>query len=562
MSELPLGWIETEIGNLCELYNGRAFKKTEWTNHGIPIIRIQNLNNSSAMFNYYSGDVDPRNEVVPGNLLFAWSGTPGTSFGAHEWNGVRGALNQHIYKIDFDENKICKSFFRYAINQKLSELIENAQGAVGLRHVTKSTFTNTKIAFPPLNEQIRIANKLDSLLAKVDAAQARLEKIPTLLKRFRQSVLAAATSGELTREWRGENEIQEWSIVPLIDLVESKPRNGFSPKGVDYETPIKNLTLSAVTKGHFLPDCFKFVDIEVSEDSHLWVKNGDILIQRANSIEYVGVSALYEGESDQYIYPDLMMKCRANDKVVPKYLHYSLLSESVRKYFRDNATGTTGNMPKINQVVVSNAPINTPPIHEQLEIVHRVESLFDLVAVVEKQYQDAKNRIDRVTQSLLSKAFRGELVEQDSNDEPASVLLDRISKGESEGKEKKISLKTSSKKSEVTRSSLELDSVVNSVGIEMDLEVADLKETETPNLDRPREKNRRIVDKALMNLKGMSFTVDQFLSVSGFAGSKDEFKYLLMNLLKGIPGVSDPLLEIEAWDKSTGDYKLSVKDSK
>ncbi len=82
-----------------------------------------------------------------GDLLFAWSGTPGTSFGAHVWYGESAALNQHIFKIEFDDKEVDRRFLRYAINQKLEELIGSAQGGVGLRHVTKGTFEKLLLRF-------------------------------------------------------------------------------------------------------------------------------------------------------------------------------------------------------------------------------------------------------------------------------------------------------------------------------------------------------------------------------------------------------------------------------
>ena len=101
--ELPVGWVEVPIGELCDLRNGRAFKPVEWSDTGIPIVRIQNLNNSSAKFNNYQGQVDAKHLLSGGELLFAWSGTPGTSFGAHIWDGGEAALNQHIFRVDFDD---------------------------------------------------------------------------------------------------------------------------------------------------------------------------------------------------------------------------------------------------------------------------------------------------------------------------------------------------------------------------------------------------------------------------------------------------------------------------
>src|SRR5262249_26805694 len=142
-----------------------------------------------------------------GELLFAWSGTPGTSFGAHVWRGGEAVLNQHIFRVDFDEATLDKRFFRYAINQKLDELIDIAHGGVGLRHVTKGMFERTLVAVPPLNEQKRIADKLDTILEQVNSCCERLDRVPAILKRFRQAVLAAATSGMLTEKWREESTI-------------------------------------------------------------------------------------------------------------------------------------------------------------------------------------------------------------------------------------------------------------------------------------------------------------------------------------------------------------------
>lgn len=102
MSELPTGWRSVPIGHLCDLKNGRAFKPTEWVGNGVPIVRIQNLNNPKAQFNHFAGPIGEGHKLIGGELLFAWSGTPGTSFGAHVWRGGQAVLNQHIFRVDFD----------------------------------------------------------------------------------------------------------------------------------------------------------------------------------------------------------------------------------------------------------------------------------------------------------------------------------------------------------------------------------------------------------------------------------------------------------------------------
>ncbi|MGS0695946.1 restriction endonuclease subunit S [Shewanella sp. 0m-4] len=439
MSELPKGWVKVTYDDVATytdyVANGSfaALKENVIQSHDEDYAILVRLKDETkkwhGAFKYITEESYKflsKSSLIPGDLFLANVGAPGRTFLVPDLkkpmtiapNGIRvrakGASN----------NRYLNYYIKSPIGQEgLKEITGgNAQQKFNKTHLKKSS-----VLLAPLNEQIRIVDKLDLILAKVDQAQACLEKIPSILKRFRQSVLTAATSGELTSEWREDNCIVEpWSTVKLLDVVISKPRNGKSPRGVDYDTGIRNLTLSATTLGYFVEDKYKFVDLDVSPDSHLWLKNDDILIQRANSIEYVGVSAIYKGKDDRYIYPDLIMKCRANEKILPNFLYFCLSSELVRRYFRANATGTTGNMPKINQSVVSNAPINFPTLYEQQEVVRRVELLLAKAVLIEKQYLTAKKRFDRLTPSILAKAFRGELVEQDPNDEPASLLLERI----------------------------------------------------------------------------------------------------------------------------------------
>jgi type I restriction enzyme S subunit len=148
------------IGSICELINGRAFKPTDWTEDGLPIVRIQNLNNPIAKFNRFSGEVRSRFLIDSGVLLFAWSGTPGTSFGAHIWEGGPAVLNQHIFNVVFDDTRVDRDYLRFAMNHKVADLITQAHGGVGLQHVTKGMVENTEILLPSLTEQRRIVDLL------------------------------------------------------------------------------------------------------------------------------------------------------------------------------------------------------------------------------------------------------------------------------------------------------------------------------------------------------------------------------------------------------------------
>jgi type I restriction enzyme S subunit len=202
---LPEGWVHAQVNDLMCLVNGFPFKPTQWGKTGLPIIRIQNLNNQDAAFNYCSEDIPARFRVKRGDLLFAWSGTPGTSFGAHIWEGGDAWLNQHIFRAEFNQALIDKQFLRHAINQNLDDYIHQAHGGAGLAHITKGKFESSFILLPPLIEQQRIVAKVEALLGEVKAARQRLAKVPAILKRFRQTVLAAAFSGRLSVDWREAN---------------------------------------------------------------------------------------------------------------------------------------------------------------------------------------------------------------------------------------------------------------------------------------------------------------------------------------------------------------------
>ena len=192
MNALPKGWVWARVGDICEAVNGRAFKPSEWMDIGIPIIRIQNLKDPFTQFNYYQGQIDSKFHVNEGDLLFAWSGTPGTSFGAHLWAGPMALLNQHIFNIHFDRSEISPRYLKEVLNQNISEYVRQAQGGVGLGHITKPKFNDSVIPLPPLAEQRSIVAEIETQFTRLDASVAALRRAQANLKRYRASVLKDA----------------------------------------------------------------------------------------------------------------------------------------------------------------------------------------------------------------------------------------------------------------------------------------------------------------------------------------------------------------------------------
>ena len=199
--DIPDSWEWVRVRNCTELFNGRAFKPSDWTVMGLPIVRIQNLNDEKAPFNYYDKSVDEDVHLYGGELLFAWSGTPGTSFGAHIWRDQEAVLNQHIFKLLFDENALFKPYYMYALNQRVGSLIKAAHGSAGLQHVTRGVFESTLIPLPPFAEQIRIVEKLNVLFPIVDHYSSAYDNLNNLQSAFpealKKSILQEAVQGKL-----------------------------------------------------------------------------------------------------------------------------------------------------------------------------------------------------------------------------------------------------------------------------------------------------------------------------------------------------------------------------
>ena len=199
--ELPEGWAWARIGTITELVNGKAFKPSDWTSTGLPIVRIQNLNDPNSPYNRYDGDCDSKFLLYGGELLFAWSGTPGTSFGAHVWSGGKALLNQHIFNVKFSEQNLDINYLKLSINRSVLSLIGLAHGSAGLQHVTKGTFESTLIPLPPLAEQRHIVERVGELTPLVEEygelEDARGALDAALPGRLRKSVLQLAVQGGL-----------------------------------------------------------------------------------------------------------------------------------------------------------------------------------------------------------------------------------------------------------------------------------------------------------------------------------------------------------------------------
>lgn len=329
-------------------------------------------------------------------------------------NGI-GAGSSEFYVLR-PRNRSISSRYIFALlktREFMQEGAANMTGAVGLRRVPKAFVENFIVPLPSESEQKIIADKLDTLLAQVDSTKARLEQIPQILKRFRQAVLAAAVSGKLTEEWRISNGLKHWETQKIGNIV-SQIESGKSLKCL--ETPPQEheygiVKISAVTWGEYNENESKTLPNKKYFIENRRVNDGDFLVSRANTLELLGAPVIVHKATKNLMLSDKVLRLVMENEH-KQWLSIFLRSSSGRKEIESRSTGNQLSMRNIGQKSLLDIDLPKPPIEEQHEIVRRVEKLFIYADTIEKQVQNALERVKNLTQSILAKAFRGELTAQ------------------------------------------------------------------------------------------------------------------------------------------------------
>jgi type I restriction enzyme S subunit len=418
--KIPSGWNIVKLGEIAKYINGKAFKPTEWSKEGLPIIRIQNLNRAKSEFNYCNFIVADKYYVNKGDLLFAWSGTPDTSFGAHIWLGGRAVLNQHIFRIIVDEKEITKRYYLYALNHKVKEFVSKSHGTAGLAHITKNKFEESTIALPPVPEQHRIVAKIEELFSSLDKGIESLKTAQQQLKVYRQAVLKWAFEGKLTNKNVAEGELpKSWQFKKIYELgrIETgttpskKNPNFYSDKYPFYKPTDLNAGNNVVSSTDGL--------------SELGIKEARFVPAATTLVTCIGATIgktgfiKKGGGFNQQINAIIPLK-----EINPKFIFYQAIGPDFQKQIQKNASATT--LPILNKGKFENLIMVHCLPEEQHAIVAEIESRLSVCDKIEESIEQSLRESESLRQSILKKAFEGKLVPQDPNDEPASKLLERI----------------------------------------------------------------------------------------------------------------------------------------
>jgi type I restriction enzyme S subunit len=434
--ELPISWIETNLDTIVFQKKGKKplrLEPVEFKN-SVPYLDIHAL--EKGIYRQYA-DISSSNIMDEDMIAIVWDGARSGWVSKGKFGAI-GSTLAALKPINVDINYVF-----YYLQSNFSLINTNPRG-IGIPHVDPTLLWNLRVPLPPLPEQQRIVAKLDTLFGHLDTLKTRLDRIPQLLKDFRQKVLTQAVTGKLTEEWRERRELEEWKMKTLGEFVIKiqAGKNFNCPEYPVTEDTVGLVKISAVTWGKFDPNETKTVLDKSKIFPELFIKKGDFLMSRANTLELVGASLIVDEIKFKIMLSDKIWRVTFKEEIDKRYVNFFLKSSIGRNEIESRATGNQLSMRNISHDSFKKIDFNYPPPEEQQEIVRRVESLFAKADQIEASYQKLKAKIEQLPQALLAKAFRGELVEQLSTDGDARDLLEQIKRAkeglEKGGKSKKL----------------------------------------------------------------------------------------------------------------------------
>lgn len=480
IEKLPQGWVKATVDDLAEYVNGFAFKPAHWESTGTPIIRIQNLTNSEKPFNYTKIEVPDIYEVNNGDLLVSWSAT----LDAFIWRGGKAWLNQHIFKVLPRTNLFHSGLLFYWMKIAIEEMVntEHLHGST-MKHINRGPFLAHETRLPPVGEQIRIFDKLEELFSELDAGVKELKAAQTKLSQYRQSLLKSAVEGSLTQQWRAENsdQVQEtgeqllarilkhrreqWQQQKLAEFAEkgkTPPKNwqdaypepvqpdttdlpelpegwvwasvdqlalnkryGSSSKTNDDSAGVPVLRMGNIQDGKLDYSNLKYLPVDHKEFPDLLLNDGDLLFNRTNSAELVGKSAVYRDIGKPVSYASYLISVTFTEHFLPEIAAHYINSILGKKWLAEVMNQTAGQA-NVNGTKLGELVIPLPPFAEQLALIQGITNEFDSIDRQIEATALGLKQSEAQRKNILKSAFSGQLVPQDPNDEPASVLLEKI----------------------------------------------------------------------------------------------------------------------------------------
>lgn len=421
MSTIPSTWVNTVLSEIALVEMGQSPDSRFYNDQGIGLPFFQGKAEFGILYPFVrKWCSEPKKVAEPGDILLSVRAPVGPTNLAIEKSCIgRGLAALRAF------NEIEQKYLLFFFRNIEPWLMQQGTGTT-FKAISGDFIRNIEIPIAPLAEQKRIADKLDTLLARLDACREHLDRVPEILKRFRQAVLSEAVSGRLTEEWRNEQKQSKELPLRKISEITSKVGSGATPRGGEKSYKSSGIpfirSMNVVFNG-FKRDGLAFLDKnQANELRNVEVKANDVLLNITGAS--IGRVTLAPFDMEGARVNQHVCIIRPTELVKPEYLNAYLSSPAMQQIIGAENYGVTRQALTKEQILNFEIPI--PSIEEQSEIVQRIEFLFAYANRLEMHLQAALLQLDNLTPALLAKAFRGKLVLQDPNDEPASVLLERI----------------------------------------------------------------------------------------------------------------------------------------
>ena len=428
---MPEKWCWTRITVITDILNGFAFKSQHYSSAGIRIIRITNVQDGFIQDKkpvYYP--LESQKEITPfmlkdGDFLMSLTGNVGR-VAIIDASFLPAALNQRVACLRIkSEDSVRKEYIFYFCLQKqfVSDCIKSAKGSAQLNMSTE-WLKEYPIPLPPLAEQQRIVDRIESLFAKLDEAKEKAQAVVDSFETCKAAILHKAFTGELTAKWREEHGVgmESWEKKRVGELCISL-KYGTAKKS-DASGNVVVLRMGNLQQGEI-----DWSDLAYSNDPDDIEKYklfpGDVLFNRTNSAALVGKTAIYRGEHPA-IYAGYLIKLDYDhDKIIGDYLNYALNTLDAKKYC--NSVKTDGvNQSNINAKKIGAYSFNVPSIPEQEKIASVIQKLLSKEQQSKAAAEIVLDQIDLMKKSILARAFRGELGTNDPREESAVELLRQV----------------------------------------------------------------------------------------------------------------------------------------
>lgn len=370
------GWSYKKLGELATFINGYPFKPSDWKDCGRRIIRIQNLNNPKALYNYYDGDIDAKYLVSNGDVLISWSG----SLGVFEWSEDEAILNQHIFKVVFNKGDINKRFFEYVVSSRINEMKTKVHG-ITMQHITKRDFDVIPIPIPPLSEQQRIVNELDLLSSIIEKKKAQLKEYDQLAQSIFYDMFG--DSIENPKGW----EVKKMQDVcsHIVDCPHS------TPKKVEYNTLYPCIRTSELKGGTVQWDTMQYLDEDEYKIRIARLKPlaGDIVFGREGSIG----EAVILPNGYFFSLGQRTMLLRANSTLTTNvFLHRTILSEWVKRQI--DAVNVSSTVAHVNIKDFKLFDIPLPPLSLQQSFAEKIEAIEKQKSLIQQSIAETQTMFD------------------------------------------------------------------------------------------------------------------------------------------------------------------------